>query len=78
MNDYMQSTGVIDTYAVSPIVTNSLFPFRTHKSDYHCRRCQAQDTDQSVVVSTCPARSATSRGRPYRACWRSRSARKPG
>lgn len=38
----------------SPVVmANSLFAFRSQKPDYHCPRCQALDTDQSVVVF-CP------------------------
>lgn len=38
----------------SPVImANSLFAFRTQKPDYHCPRCQAVDTEQSVVVF-CP------------------------
>ena len=54
--------------AVSPIVmTNSLFAFRTQKSDYHCPRCQAQDTDQSVIVF-CPQCKAQYDGALLKRC----------
>ncbi|WP_447152566.1 hypothetical protein [Nakamurella sp. GG22] len=40
--------------SASPVVmANSLFAFRTQRPDYHCPRCQALETDQSVVVF-CP------------------------
>lgn len=38
----------------SPIImANSLFAFRTQRPDHHCRFCQGEDTEQSVVVF-CP------------------------